>query len=135
VLVAVFAQIFRNWLLLHAVRVDASFFDAIAVLIAVVTLGQLPVGPSVGAGAAVLILGHDGVASAAAAGVLMTVTGTIGGLCFAVWGGADRLWARRRDGVAKRTRPRSPVTLTRRATRTRRDRTTFPTETSSAPDR
>jgi hypothetical protein len=45
VLVAVFAQIFRNWLLLHAVGVDASFFDAIAVLIAVVTLGQLPVGP------------------------------------------------------------------------------------------
>ena len=45
VLVAVFCQIFRNWLLLHAVGVDASFFDAIAVLIAVVTLGQLPVGP------------------------------------------------------------------------------------------
>jgi hypothetical protein len=46
VLVAVFAQIFRNWLLLHAVGVDASFFDAIAVLIAVVTLAQLPVGPA-----------------------------------------------------------------------------------------
>jgi hypothetical protein len=27
VLVAVFSQIFRNWLLLHAVGVDASFFD------------------------------------------------------------------------------------------------------------
>jgi uncharacterized membrane protein YbhN (UPF0104 family) len=92
VLVAVFAQIFRNWLLLHAVGVDASFFDAIAVLIAVVTLGQLPVGPSVGAAAAVLILGREGVAAAAAAGVLMTVTGTIGGLCFAAWAGADRLW-------------------------------------------
>jgi uncharacterized membrane protein YbhN (UPF0104 family) len=61
VLLAVFAQIFRNWLLLHAVGVDASFFDAIAVLIAVVTLGQLPVGPSAGAAAAVLILGSDGV--------------------------------------------------------------------------
>jgi hypothetical protein len=93
VLLAVFAQIFRNWLLLHAVGVDASFLDAIAVLIAVVTLGQLPVGPSVGAVAAVLILGSDGVAAAAAAGVLMTVTGTVGGLCFACWAGADRLWA------------------------------------------
>jgi uncharacterized membrane protein YbhN (UPF0104 family) len=93
VLVAVLAQIFRNWLLLHAVGVDASFFDAIAVLIAVVTLGQLPVGPSAGAAAAVLILGRDGVAAAAAAGVLMTATGTVGGLCFAVWGGADRLWS------------------------------------------
>jgi uncharacterized membrane protein YbhN (UPF0104 family) len=93
VLVAVFAQIFRNWLLLHAVGVDASFFDAIAVLIAVVTLSQLPVGPSVGAAAAVLILGGDGVAAAAAAGVLMTVTGTAGGLCFAAWAGADHLRA------------------------------------------
>ena len=45
VLVAVFAQILRNWMLLHAVGVPASLFDAIAVLIAVVALGQLPVGP------------------------------------------------------------------------------------------
>ena len=93
VLLAVFAQIFRNWMLLHGVGVHASFLDAIAVLIAVVTLGQLPVGPSVGAAAAVLILGSDGVAAAAAAGVLMTVTGTIGGLFFAAWGGADHLLA------------------------------------------
>ena len=95
VLVAVFAQIFRNWMLLHAVGVDASFFDAIAVLIAVVTLSQLPVGPSVGAASAVLILGHDGVAAAAAAGLLMTVTGTVGGLCFAAWSGADHFATRR----------------------------------------
>jgi uncharacterized membrane protein YbhN (UPF0104 family) len=94
VLVAVLAQIGRNWLLLHAVGVDASVFDAIAVLIGLVTLSQLPVGPSVGAAAAVLILGSDGVAAAAAAGVLMTVTGTIGGLLFAAWAGADQLWAR-----------------------------------------
>jgi hypothetical protein len=78
-------------MLLHAVGVDASFFDAIAVLIAVVSLSQLPVGPSVGAAAAVLILGGDGVAAAAAAGVLLTVTGTLGGLCFAAWAAADRL--------------------------------------------
>jgi uncharacterized membrane protein YbhN (UPF0104 family) len=104
VLVAVFAQIFRNWLLLHAVGVDASFFDAIAVLIAVVTLAQLPVGPSVGAAAAVLILGSDGVAAAAAAGVLLTVTGTVGGLCFAAWAGADRLWSVSRRAVLRRAR-------------------------------
>jgi uncharacterized membrane protein YbhN (UPF0104 family) len=104
VLVAVFAQIFRNWMLLHAVGVHASLFDAIAVLIAVVTLSQLPVGPGLGAAAAVLILGRDGVAQAAAAGVLMTVTGTIGGLCFAAWAGADRLWLR--SGPAHRRRLR-----------------------------
>jgi uncharacterized membrane protein YbhN (UPF0104 family) len=105
VLIAVFAQILRNWLLLHAVGVDASVFDAIAVLIAVVTLGQLPVGPSIGAASAVLILGHDGVAAAAAAGLLMTATGTVGGLCFAAWAGGDHLWAgaRRAAKVAHRT--------------------------------
>ncbi len=94
VLVAVFAQIARNWLLLNAVGVSASVFDAVAVLIAVSTLMQLPVGPSVGAAAAVLILGSNGVAAAAAAGLLLTVTGTIGGLCFLAWAGADRLWVR-----------------------------------------
>jgi uncharacterized membrane protein YbhN (UPF0104 family) len=96
VLIAVFAQVFRNWILLRAVGVDASLFDAIAVLIAVVTLSQLPTGPTVGAASAVLILGSDGVAATAAAGVLLTVTGTLGGLCFATWAGADRLWAGRR---------------------------------------
>jgi uncharacterized membrane protein YbhN (UPF0104 family) len=107
VLVAVFAQIFRNWMMLHAVGVDASFFDAIAVLIAVSTLGQLPLGPSVGAAAAVLILGRHGVAAAAAAGVLLTVTGTIGGLCFAAWAGGDHLWSGSRWARLWRAR-RSP---------------------------
>ena len=104
VLVAVFAQIFRNWITLHAVGVDASFFDAIAVLIALVTLAQLPVGPSVGAAAAVLILGSDGVAAAAAAGVLLTVTGTLGGLLFAAWAGADKLWSVSRRGAERAAR-------------------------------
>jgi hypothetical protein len=89
VLIAVFAQIARNWLVLHAVGVDASVFDAIAVLIAVVSLGQLPFGLSVGAAASVLILGPHGVAAAAAAGVLLTATGTVGGLVFAAWAGLD----------------------------------------------
>jgi hypothetical protein len=65
---------------------------------------QLPLGPGAGAAAALLILGSNGVAAAAAAGVLMTVTGLVGGLCFAAWAGADQLWAisrrRRSAGVA-----------------------------------
>jgi uncharacterized membrane protein YbhN (UPF0104 family) len=108
VLIAIFAQIFRNWLLLRAVGVDASILDATAVLIAVVTLGQLPLGPTVGAAAAVLILGHDGAAAAAAAGVLMTVTGTLGGLCFLAWAGADHLWSAARRTRLRRARVSAP---------------------------
>ena len=114
VLIAVFAQVARNWLLLHAVGIDASVFDAVAVLIAVVTLGQLPFGLSVGAAASVLILGPHGVAAAAAAGVLLTATGTAGGLLFATWGaldiglsrpGAKALGRRGWSGLAQLGRP------------------------------
>lgn len=91
VLVAVFAQIARNWLVLQALGVHASVFDAIAVLIAMVALSQLPLGPSVGAAATVAILGPHGVATAAAAGVLLTATGTVGSLCYAAWAGLDRM--------------------------------------------
>jgi uncharacterized membrane protein YbhN (UPF0104 family) len=106
VLVAVGAQITRNWLMLHAVGVDASLFDAIAVLITMVTLSQLPLGPSVGAAAVVLILGANGVAATAAAGVLLTVTGTAGALAFATWAAADLLARRRPPTVAL---PRPPL--------------------------
>ena len=95
VLVAVLAQIARNWLMLEAVGVDASVFDATAVLIAMVTLSQLPIGPSVGAAAVVLILGASGAALTAAAGVLLTATGTAGALVYATWAGIDRLWIMR----------------------------------------
>lgn len=95
VLVAVGAQIARNWLMLEAVGVEASLLDATALLIAMVTLSQLPVGPSVGAAAVVMILGADGVALAAAAGALLTATGTAGALAYAGWAGIDRLWTLR----------------------------------------
>ena len=95
VLVATFAQIARNWLVLHALGVDASFFDAIAVLIAMVAFSQLPVGPGAGAAATVAVLGPHGVATVAAAGVLLTATGTLGAVLYACWAGLDRvLWDR-----------------------------------------
>ena len=100
VVVAVFAQIARNWLMLRAVGVDASVFDATAVLIAMALISQLPVGPSVGAAAVVVTLGANGVALAAAAGVLLTATGTLGALFYAAWAGADRLLLGRRAAAA-----------------------------------
>jgi hypothetical protein len=56
-----------------------------------VTLSQLPLGPSVGAVAVVLILGSNGVAVAAAAGILLSATGLLGTLCFGGWALGDRL--------------------------------------------
>ena len=103
VLVAVAAQIARNWIVLRALGVDASVFDATAVLIAMVALAQLPIGPSVGAAAVVMILGAGGVAATAAAGVLLTATGTAGALCFALWAGADVLARKRVRGPSPRT--------------------------------
>src|SRR3954471_17306172 len=101
VLIAVFAQIARNWLVLRALGVHASLFDATAVLIAMVVLAQLPIGPSVGAAAVVVILGADGLALTAAAGVLLTVTGTAGALIFAAWAAIDLVGPLRRRGRAR----------------------------------
>jgi uncharacterized membrane protein YbhN (UPF0104 family) len=95
VLLAVCAQIVRNWMMLRAIGIDVSVFDAMALLIAMFTLGQLPIGPSMGAAAAVLILGVNGIAGTAAAGVLLTVSGTVGSLCYAAWALADRAIAGR----------------------------------------
>lgn len=105
-LVAVCAQVLRNWLMLRAVGVDVSIFDSMALLIVMFTVGQLPIGPSTGPAATVLILGAHGLAAAAAAGVLVTVTGVIGSLIFATWATIDRIATRRRlTTAAPRTAP------------------------------
>ena len=91
VVFAVCAQIARNWLVLQGIGVDASVLDATALLIGVAVIGLLPVGPSLGAAAAVVILGANGVAATAAAGALLTATGALGAVCFASWALADRL--------------------------------------------
>jgi uncharacterized membrane protein YbhN (UPF0104 family) len=107
VVLAICAQIARNWLLLQASGVNASVFDATAVLIAVAVLGPLPLGPGVGAGATVLILGANGVAAVAAAGVLLTATGAAGALGYAGWAITDRLWsARPQLDLTRKTTPR-----------------------------
>lgn len=95
VLLGVAAQVARNWLVLRGIGARVSLFDAIALLIATFTLGQLPIGPSLGAAAAVLILGSHGVATAAAAGVLLTATATVGSLCYAGWALLDQVIAHR----------------------------------------
>jgi uncharacterized membrane protein YbhN (UPF0104 family) len=100
-LLAVCAQIARNWLMLHAIGVNVSIFDAMALLIVMFTVGQLPIGPSTAPAATVLILGANGVAATAAAGVLLTVTGIAGSLCYAAWALTDRIVAGRRGATAE----------------------------------
>jgi hypothetical protein len=94
VCLAVVLQIARNWLLLNWSGVDASVFDSTALLIGLAVVGLLPIGPSLGAATAVLILGTDGVAASAAAGALLTATAAAGALCFASWALVDRVWGR-----------------------------------------
>ncbi|MFZ1995592.1 MAG: lysylphosphatidylglycerol synthase domain-containing protein [Solirubrobacteraceae bacterium] len=103
VLLAICAQIARNWLVLRGIGVHVSLLDATALLIAMFTLGQLPIGPTLGPAAAVLLLGSHGVATAAAAGVLLTVTSTVGSLCYAAGATADHF------ATAYTTRPIRPV--------------------------
>jgi uncharacterized membrane protein YbhN (UPF0104 family) len=97
---AVVIQIARNWLLLNWSGVDASVFDSTALLIGLAVVGLFPIGPSLGAATAVLILGTNGVAASAAAGALLTATAAAGALCFAAWALADRLWLQRAPAVA-----------------------------------
>ena len=91
VMFATGAQVARNMVVLEGLGVDITVFDAVALLIATAAIGLLPVGPTLGAATAVLILGSNGVAVVAAAGALLTATGAVGSLCFAAWALADRL--------------------------------------------
>jgi uncharacterized membrane protein YbhN (UPF0104 family) len=102
---AVVIQIARNWLLLNWSGVDAWVFDSTALLIGLAVVGLLPIGPSLGAATAVLILGTNGVAASAAAGALLTATAAAGALCFASWALVDRLWLRRAAATAARGAP------------------------------
>jgi uncharacterized membrane protein YbhN (UPF0104 family) len=118
VVVAVLAQIARNYLVLRSTGVAVSLLDSIAVLIAMVSLSQLPFGPSVGAAATVLILGTQGTAIVAAAGVLLTATGTAGALCFAAWGAGDWLaegrvssWLSKRHQPSRRSARSSALSV------------------------
>jgi hypothetical protein len=87
------AQVVRNLVVIEGVGVDISVFDSVALLIASAVVGLLPVGPTLGAATAVLILGSNGVAVVAAAGALLTATGAVGAVAFAAWALVDRLRA------------------------------------------
>jgi uncharacterized membrane protein YbhN (UPF0104 family) len=106
VIFAVTMQVARNWMILKGLGVDVSPFDAMALLIATAAIGLLPVGPSLGAATAVLILGANGVAVVAAAGALLTATAALGAILFAAWAIVDRVLVAERRW---RTPPETPA--------------------------
>lgn len=111
VLVAMIAQILRNWVVLKATGIDVSVMDATAVLIGVAILGILPLGPSTGAGATLLILGSHDLGAVAASGLLLTATGALGALAYGGWALSGHAWAT----PAHVTRVRADRARTRRA--------------------
>jgi uncharacterized membrane protein YbhN (UPF0104 family) len=95
VVVAMVAYILRNWVVLRGTGLDVSVLDATAVLIGVAILGILPLGPSTGAAATLLILGSHDLGAVAATGLLLTATGALGSLAYGAWALSDRGWAAR----------------------------------------
>jgi uncharacterized membrane protein YbhN (UPF0104 family) len=91
VMLATGMQVVRNIVVLEGLGVHISVLDAVALLITAAAVGLFPVGPTLGAATAVLILGSDGPAVVAAGGALLTATGAVGALCFAGWALVDRL--------------------------------------------
>jgi uncharacterized membrane protein YbhN (UPF0104 family) len=111
VLLAMVAQILRNWVVLQASGIDVSVLDATAVLIGVAVLGILPLGPSTGAGATLLILGSHDIGAAAAAGLLLTATGALGALCYGAWALGDLGLRASPDGSRLALAPPQPRAL------------------------
>jgi hypothetical protein len=111
VMFATGAQVVRNMVVLEGIGVDISILDAVALLIAAAAVGLLPVGPTLGAATAVLILGSNGVAVVAAAGALLTATGAVGTLLFAAWALVDRVLPARswRRGASSSRRDRDEL--------------------------
>jgi hypothetical protein len=107
VMLATGVQVVRNMVVLEGIGVDISILDAVALLIAAAAVGLLPVGPTLGAATAVLILGSNGVAVVAAAGALLTATGAVGVLFFAAWALVDRDLPRRVGGAKRGGAPPS----------------------------
>jgi hypothetical protein len=77
------AQLARIYLLLHGMGMHANMMDAVAVLVGIGVLSQLPIGPGAHSGASMLVLAkHGGIAAAAALGMAITASeAVVGCMC------------------------------------------------------
>lgn len=105
--VIVFAsQIARTLIILEAVGLHPTLLQAVATFIAAGVLSSLLAGPGAGtAGAPLLVFGHQALAAATAAGLILSITALIAAVAYALVGGPLILWRSRRPGPVIELRP------------------------------
>ena len=93
----------RNWLMLHAVGIDASVFDAIAVAHRGRACSASYHRPDRRRGrSGRSSSGRRASSAPQPRGLMLTATGTIGGVLFAAWAGLDRLHSSRQVAAGRR---------------------------------
>jgi uncharacterized membrane protein YbhN (UPF0104 family) len=102
--VVVFAcQIGRTLIVLDAVGLHANLLQAVAVFIAGGVLSNLLAGPGGGTAAApIVIFGHDSVATATAAGLILAGVALLAAIIYACAGGGVALWRTRHSRAGGR---------------------------------
>jgi hypothetical protein len=104
------SQILRTWLSYHAVGAHASLPEATLIFVLTGVLGTLPTGLAAApTTASLLVLGRDGVAAAATAGVLVTVSLFAATLIYTAAAAAIYLLVRRRESRSGEGAPRDEV--------------------------
>lgn len=105
--VVVFAcQISRTLIVLQAVGLHPTLLQAVATFIAAGVLSSLLAGPGAGtAGAPILVFGHQAIAAATAAGLILSITALLAAVAYALIGGPVILWRLRRHDPVVELRP------------------------------
>jgi hypothetical protein len=90
-------QIGRTLIVLNAVGLHPSLLQAVATFIAAGVLSNLLAGPGAGtAGAPLIIFGHQSLAAAAAAGLILSISALLAAVIYTMAGGPVILWRLRR---------------------------------------
>ena len=96
-IMVVFAQVARAFIVLQAVGLHPSLLQAVATFVAGGVLSSLFAGPGAGtAGGPLLVFGHASLAASAAAGLVLSITSLLAGVLYAIAGGPVFVWRLRR---------------------------------------
>lgn len=98
--IVIACQVARTLVALRAVGLHPSLLQAVATFVAAGVLSSLLAGPGAGtAGAPLLVFGHKSLATAAAAGLLLSITAILAGAVYAIFGGPVFLLRSRRAAM------------------------------------